>query len=139
MPLKMETGPVGDGRDEARDCGGAGLTAATHFEMISVSPDGDRSLLRVTIEHGRTHQIRVHLASVGHPLVGDTLYGPALRGAGPCALSPADTFSHLHALSLCLRHPYSGKSLQVSAPVPGWAAAYAADLTSGPLPPLISG
>ena len=117
----------------------SGQRSVTHYAPLSYHKAHDTTALSVHLETGRTHQIRVHMAYIHHPVVGDTLYGPASCGAGPCALSPADTFSHLHALSLCLRHPYTGKPLQISAPVPGWAAAYAADLTSGPLPPLISG
>ena len=59
--------------------GSGGRTAVTHYEVRERidSPYGKFALLDVRIETGRTHQIRVHMASIGHPVVGDTLYGAA--------------------------------------------------------------
>ena len=68
----------------------------------------DASLLEVTIETGKPHQIRIHLAAAGHPLVGDPLYrkGGQVK-EGDVAL-PGDIGYHLHAERLCLRHPATG-------------------------------
>lgn len=73
----------------------------------------DCSLVEVRIETGRPHQIRIHLAAAGHPLVGDPLYVP---GGGihkaRCGL-PGDSGYHLHAERLVLRHPVSGRPLDL--------------------------
>ncbi len=71
----------------------------------------DCSLLEVHIETGRTHQIRVHLASIGHPVAGDRLYG---------SNRPYDLFPRqmLHAWKLQLNHPENGRLLSVEAPLP---------------------
>jgi 23S rRNA-/tRNA-specific pseudouridylate synthase len=67
------------------------------------------SLLKVTIETGRTHQIRVHMAHLGHPLAGDHLYGGNRPGFYPRQL--------LHAARLVFEHPMSGREMEVSAPL----------------------
>ena len=82
--------------------------AVTNFELVDALPG--RSLLRVTLETGRTHQIRVHLAAIGHPIVGDRVYG---HGA---ELGLDRQF--LHAAELAFAHPMSGESIEVSAPLP---------------------
>lgn len=78
----------------------------------------DMSILEVRIETGRPHQIRIHLAAVGHPLVGDPLYavGGGLRPGDPGL--PGDGGYLLHAQSLGLRHPASGEALELHAPPP---------------------
>jgi len=70
------------------------------------------ALLEVYPRTGRTHQIRVHLASIGHPIVGDRLYG-GLRPTGPKALRQM-----LHAWKLSFFHPHTGKRLSFEAPLP---------------------
>lgn len=97
-----------------------GREAVTHYEVERRidSPYGKFTLLRVTIETGRTHQIRVHLASIGHPVVGDALYGAPRQitpRSGP-ALSLSRNF--LHAAELRFDHPRGGEALNLSAPVP---------------------
>jgi 23S rRNA pseudouridine1911/1915/1917 synthase len=73
------------------------------------------SLLRCTLQTGRTHQIRVHLASVGHPVVGDERYGSAvLAGWRPL---PAGRF-FLHAAELAFDHPRSHERCRFSSPLP---------------------
>jgi 23S rRNA pseudouridine1911/1915/1917 synthase len=83
---------------------------------------GPFSLLRVRIETGRTHQIRVHLAQLGHPVVGDHLYGGnRSRNLSDAALRSAVRslerhFLHAHRLEFC--HPRTGRSLAFSSPLP---------------------
>lgn len=94
------------------------------------------TLLEVEIETGRTHQIRVHLAALGHPVVGDTLYGaPArLRGIGE-ETEPTAERNFLHAAELELTHPRTGKALNLRAPLPEELEAFLArvrpELASG--------
>ncbi len=78
---------------------------------------GAFTLVEVTIETGRTHQIRVHLQALGHPVVGDTVYGAAavLRGAEGRTLELGRNF--LHAATLELLHPRTGKALRAEAPL----------------------
>jgi 23S rRNA pseudouridine1911/1915/1917 synthase len=80
----------------------------TRFELVEVL--SERSLLRVELETGRTHQIRVHLAAIGHPVVGDPVYGH-----GP-ELGLDHQF--LHASELRFTHPWTGEEIEVSAPLP---------------------
>ncbi len=97
-----------------------GREAVTHYgvERRIDSPYGKFTLLKLRIETGRTHQIRVHLASIGHPVVGDTRYGaPAeLRAKSRPALSLKRNF--LHSTELHFSHPRSAKPLTFSRPLP---------------------
>jgi len=123
-----------------------GRAAVTHYEVREriTSPFGKFALLDVRIETGRTHQIRVHTSSIGHPVVGDTLYGapkelrlspvPA-RGSGkkkPRAKSPESLAqsgfqqrsplslnrNFLHAAAIEFTHPRTGEPLSFTAPLP---------------------
>jgi 23S rRNA pseudouridine1911/1915/1917 synthase len=82
-----------------------GKRAVTHVRPLEATAAG--SLLSIGLETGRTHQIRVHLAAIGHPLAGDWLYGKE------DASRPM-----LHAAELEMLHPLRGESLRVTAPVP---------------------
>ncbi len=92
-----------------------GRAARTHYRVAgrkSAEATGSLalSLLRVRLETGRTHQIRVHLAAIGHPVAGDSAYGgPDLPGLGR---------PFLHAASLGFTHPRTGSWVQCSAPLP---------------------
>lgn len=85
--------------------GEGGKRAITHVAPIEAGAQG--SLLAIVLETGRTHQIRVHLAAIGHPLAGDWLYG------GRDAVRPM-----LHAAELEMTHPLTGQTLRVTADVP---------------------
>lgn len=89
----------------------AGKHARTHYEVIRHFPDADASLLTVRLETGRTHQIRVHLAAIGHPVAGDLAYGATRKD-----LDSPRTF--LHASKVEFTHPTSGNRLSVEAPLP---------------------
>lgn len=91
----------------------AGKSALTHCEWLQNAEQG--CLLRCRLHTGRTHQIRVHLASIGHPLVGDALYG----GAPAAGLAR----QALHARRLAFTHPMTGQALDLRAPVPADLAA----------------
>jgi len=101
-------------------------SAVSHFEVTRRLDTrfGKFTLLRVRIETGRTHQIRVHMASIGHPVVGDTLYGaagqlteqPAAKGTQPEKLRLERNF--LHAARLAFTHPVTGRALELEAPLP---------------------
>lgn len=109
------------GRDPVRrvrmKAGGiAPREALTRYRVIKRLPHF--TLLEAMPLTGRTHQIRVHLASIGHPVVGDTLYGAPgkLRFGGGEVLTLDRTF--LHAAALEFEHPRSGKSLALKSPLP---------------------
>ena len=83
--------------------------ARTHFEIVSALPHS--TLLRVVLDTGRTHQIRVHMAAIGHPICGDEQYGGRLRYGL--------TRQFLHAARLAFAHPVTGEPLDLSSPLPG--------------------
>ena len=85
-----------------------GAPARTRYRVEAVH--GDRALLRLTLDTGRTHQIRVHMAHLGHPLTGDFLYGTE-----DPALIPRPA---LHSARLALTQPVTGESLLFSLPLP---------------------
>lgn len=99
-----------------------GRTAITHWQVTRQIEGayGKFALLGVKIETGRTHQIRVHLSSIGHPIVGDTLYGaprPAsYGGTAPEVASLKRNF--LHAFAIQFRHPISNRPLSFEQPLP---------------------
>jgi 23S rRNA pseudouridine1911/1915/1917 synthase len=82
--------------------------ARTHFELAEALPDA--TLMRVRLDTGRTHQIRVHLQAIGHPVAGDPEYG----GAGVFGLER----QFLHAARLAFPHPVTGEAVDVSSPLP---------------------
>jgi 23S rRNA pseudouridine1911/1915/1917 synthase len=97
-----------------------GRDAITHYvvKKRQNSPLGKFTLLEVKIDTGRTHQIRVHLSSIGHPVVGDALYGAPREMKSPQGkLSLERNF--LHAAALELRHPRTGEALCFERGLPG--------------------
>jgi 23S rRNA pseudouridine1911/1915/1917 synthase len=96
-----------------------GRQAITHYRVVRRmdSAFGKFTLLEVKIETGRTHQIRVHLASLGHPVVGDATYGAPRQIRGPAgAMSLPRNF--LHAAELELRHPRTGETIELKSELP---------------------
>lgn len=89
-----------------------GRPAITHYRVVE--DYGPVSLLAVRIETGRTHQIRVHMAHIGHPVVGDAMYGRGRRDPLP---APAER-QMLHAATLSFAHPRTGDRLEFAAPMP---------------------
>ena len=87
-----------------------GKTAVTHYRVLERF--GSFTYIECRLETGRTHQIRVHMASIGHPLLGDEVYGPSgkqpFRLQGQC----------LHAMTLGFRHPSTGEYVEFEAPLP---------------------
>jgi len=86
------------------------------------------TLLDVQILTGRTHQVRVHLASLGHPVVGDTLYG-APGKLQTAAHEPTLHRNFLHAARIAFRHPRTGELIHVAAPLPSDLESFLARLT----------
>lgn len=101
--------PIGvkDGCTITREVREDGKPSVTHYTALAT--DGTVSLLRVTIDTGRTHQIRVHMAYLGHPLAGDTMYGTD---------QTVMTRQGLHCGHLSLPHPRTGELLTLHSPLP---------------------
>ncbi len=98
-----------------------GREAITHYRLVERF--AHHSLLRVILETGRTHQIRVHLAHAGHPLVGDPLYGGRRQltaDSSPEKREALKSFGRqaLHAAKLEFVHPVTGKTITVESPLP---------------------
>jgi 23S rRNA pseudouridine1911/1915/1917 synthase len=98
-----------------------GRAAVTHFRIIERFRAHTQVLAQ--LETGRTHQIRVHLAHIGHPVVGDPVYGARRRypaGASDELRATLDGFRRqaLHAAQLGLQHPFTGEALSWHAPIP---------------------
>lgn len=87
----------------------SGRPALTRYRLLHRDPAGDRSRLLLMPVTGRSHQLRVHLSHLGHPILGDSLYAPSgLRDAAPRLL--------LHARELRFEHPTTGRELHIRKP-----------------------
>jgi 23S rRNA pseudouridine1911/1915/1917 synthase len=108
---------------------GGGRPAVTHWQVLDryPGPDGKpvASLIACTLETGRTHQIRVHLAHLGHPLLGDATYGTSFKSKaarlGPKAQAALEALGRqaLHAYLLAIEHPETGDVLEFQSELPG--------------------
>ena len=101
--------PIAQGEGIRRIVAQGGQRAVTHFAVLRRSEN--RMLVRLDLETGRTHQIRVHMAHLGCPVWGDFLYGTE---------DPAHPGFALHSAVLCLNHPLTDAPLRVEAPLPPW-------------------
>ncbi|HEU4518600.1 MAG TPA: RluA family pseudouridine synthase, partial [Microvirga sp.] len=117
-----------------------GRFAITRYEVEEPlsPPDPAASLVRCELETGRTHQIRVHMAHLGHPLLGDALYGSGFRtkanrlSAAQQAALAALGRQALHAAVLGFEHPRSGQALRFESPLPADMATLVAALRRPP-------
>jgi len=130
---------------------GSGRHAVTHYEVLERLPAAANtkgakqamaakaakpvaSLLRLTLETGRTHQVRVHLAHIGHPVLGDATYGAGFKASArqlrPEAQAALQALGRqaLHAAELAFVHPVSGRRLAFTSPLPPAMAALLAAL-----------
>lgn len=113
-PIGTIDAPIG--RDSTKEfkmaVSSSGKPSITHYDTIEALSGA--TLLKVQLETGRTHQIRVHFAAIGHPLVGDTMYGANPRLARELGL----TRQWLHAAELAFTHPRTGQQLRIKSDLP---------------------
>jgi 23S rRNA pseudouridine1911/1915/1917 synthase len=110
LPLVRDRG---DGRPGVARARTQGISAVTHYEVLETF-GSSASLIACRLETGRTHQIRIHLAEIGHPLVGDPVYRPRSDPRFPVPFHR----QALHAQALGLVHPITGEQIGVEAPLP---------------------
>jgi 23S rRNA pseudouridine1911/1915/1917 synthase len=117
-----------------RSAGEGVRSAVSHVKVLEriASPYGPFTLVEVRIETGRTHQIRVHMQSLGHPVVGDTLYGAPhiLRAPEPSPELSLDR-NFLHAAHLSFTHPQTNKPMDIAAPLPAELDTFLAAIRAG--------
>lgn len=108
-------------------------SAVTHWKVVNRigGAFGRFSLLEVAIETGRTHQIRVHLASIGHPVVGDSLYGAPRSISGGTSKAPTSVTlkrNFLHAYAIEFRHPETNNSISFKQALPAELEAFVQEI-----------
>ncbi|MEZ5741716.1 MAG: RluA family pseudouridine synthase [Burkholderiaceae bacterium] len=116
LPLLRREAPGGDRRVQVSDAGRPAVTHCLGLRQASLPGLGTVSLVALRLETGRTHQIRVHMAALGHPLLGDAKYGEFALNR-ELARRGHDRM-YLHAARLQLHHPVSGQSLTLDATMP---------------------
>ena len=100
-----------DKRPLYKICQHEGKPSVTHYQLLGFDSDTQQSRVQLEPVTGRSHQLRVHMLALGHPMLGDTLYAPAeIAAQSPRLL--------LHAEHISFTHPLSGKTLSFSAPAP---------------------
>jgi len=97
---------IKDGCTISREVGEGGKDSVTHWKVLATN--GTMSVVSVVIDTGRTHQIRVHMSWLGHPLVGDTMYG----------VDETLARHALHCLTMTFEHPITGETVALTAPLP---------------------
>jgi 23S rRNA pseudouridine1911/1915/1917 synthase len=105
----------GDGRRGSTADPTAGRIAITHVRPLELLPD--YTVIECRLETGRTHQIRIHLSELGHPLCGEKIYTRPLRGKPPRDTSGAPRLA-LHAVELGFQHPATARRLRFLYPLP---------------------
>lgn len=136
IPRGTVDAPIGPdpNRPTKRALSPYGKHAVTHYRRRTAWPDADVSLLEVTLETGRTHQIRVHLAGIGHPVLADRVYGGRQtiekQGEPEPIIVPRLA---LHAERLAFTHPITGAELEFVSDLPGDLSAVVAALEEEPV------
>ena len=119
IDLALDRDPWDRRRVTVRDRGGVpSVTRFERLQSISVAAGRTITLLKCRLITGRTHQIRVHLAAKGWPILGDPLYGKDLGPTGLDLRSLAIARQALHAWRLAFTHPYTAQAIDIVAPIP---------------------
>jgi 23S rRNA pseudouridine1911/1915/1917 synthase len=105
--------PIGRDRHHPtrRRVSNGGQSAITHFEVLEKYPKTNVTKLSLVLDTGRTHQIRVHMSHIGHPIIGDELYG-----------GKTNELKHqaLHAANIAFLHPITNETINIEAPLPAY-------------------
>jgi 23S rRNA pseudouridine1911/1915/1917 synthase len=121
IDLALDRDPWDARRVTVRDRGGVpSVTTFERLRVATVGPERHVALLRCRLITGRTHQIRVHLAARGWPIIGDSVYGTARPGSRTSTLPASLAIDRpaLHAWRLAFPHPVSDSPIEVTADLP---------------------